>query len=165
MSADESVAALRALHRLNLVDHTPDAPHRAVRIHSLIQRSVRETLSSQQQDSLARVAADALIAAWLAVERDVALDRALRDNAQVLQHLAGTALFRPDADEVLFRTGSSLGASGQMAASLTHSWSRPSRHLRRPRQPRADDRHVGGCGRRRERLRRVAARRGTGSGS
>ncbi|MGQ4487422.1 hypothetical protein ACN6LM_004473 [Streptomyces sp. SAS_281] len=63
-SAENAVLALRALHRLGLVDRTPATPHQAVRVHQLIQRATRDTLTSDQHDRLA------LTSAWPAVERD-----------------------------------------------------------------------------------------------
>ncbi len=69
VSAEDAVLALRALHRLSLIEHTPDAPHQTVRVHRLTQRSVRETLERQEQDRIARTAADALSAAWPTADR------------------------------------------------------------------------------------------------
>ncbi|WP_338898406.1 NB-ARC domain-containing protein [Streptomyces sp. TG1A-60] len=43
VSLRDTVHALRALHRLSLIDHTPDTPHHAVRVHQLIQRATRDT--------------------------------------------------------------------------------------------------------------------------
>ncbi|MEU9153614.1 hypothetical protein AB0D59_24410 [Streptomyces sp. NPDC048417] len=63
VSAEDAVLALRALHRLSLIDLTPDVPHRAVRVHQLIQRATRDTLTPDQCDRLALTAADALSAA------------------------------------------------------------------------------------------------------
>ncbi|MFF2074658.1 NB-ARC domain-containing protein [Kitasatospora sp. NPDC058162] len=71
-SATEAEArrALSALRRLSLVEHSPDRPATAVRVHQLVQRAVRDTLANEQRDRLARTAADALLAAWPDVERD-----------------------------------------------------------------------------------------------
>ncbi|MGZ2362017.1 hypothetical protein LRE75_36065 [Streptomyces sp. 372A] len=69
-SAENAVLALRALHRLSLVDRTPATPHQAVRVHQLIQCATRDTLTSDQHDRLALTSADTLTAAWPTVERD-----------------------------------------------------------------------------------------------
>lgn len=46
-TTEEANGALRALHRLSLIDHTPHTPHRAVRVHQLIQRTTRDPLRSR----------------------------------------------------------------------------------------------------------------------
>ncbi|MCX4411492.1 tetratricopeptide repeat protein [Streptomyces sp. NBC_01764] len=114
----DAVGALRALHRLHLIDHTPDSLHKTVRIHQLVQRAASDTLAPHQRDQTARTAADALLAAWPAIERDTALAQALRANTTALTAYAEDALHRPDAHEVLYSTGKSLGGSGQVAAAV-----------------------------------------------
>ncbi|WP_063766788.1 tetratricopeptide repeat-containing protein [Streptomyces sp. NRRL S-1896] len=116
----DAVRALRTLHRLSLIDHTPDTPHRAVRIHQLIQRATIDTLTPDRHVQLARTAANALIAAWPEIERDTVLAQALRANTTVLTTRAEQALYRPDAHAVLFRTGRSLGEAGQVTAARDH---------------------------------------------
>ncbi|UWE12241.1 tetratricopeptide repeat protein [Actinacidiphila bryophytorum] len=120
---DEQVyQALRVLHRLSLIDHTPDTPARAVRVHALIQRTTRDTLTSDQHTTCTRTAADALFQAWPYIERDTDLAQALRANTTVLTgHAEPTGcLHQPDAHDVLFRTGRSLGDVGQSAAAGDH---------------------------------------------
>ncbi|MFB7176855.1 tetratricopeptide repeat protein [Streptomyces sp. NPDC056257] len=119
-TAPDADLALRALYRLSLIDHTPDTPHQAVRVHQLIQRATRDTLTPEQHDRLARTAADALTTAWPDIERDTALAQALRANAEVLSHHAEDALYRPDAHAVLYRAGHSLGEAGQVTAARDH---------------------------------------------
>jgi hypothetical protein len=120
---DEQVyQALRVLHRLSLIDHTPDNPARAVRVHALIQRTTRDTLTPDQHTTCTRTAADALYQAWPDIERDTDLAQALRANTTVLTghaELTG-CLHQPDAHDVLFRTGRSLGHAGQSAAARDH---------------------------------------------
>lgn len=112
----QAVGALQALRRLSLIDHTPATPHQAVRVHQLIQRAVRDALAAEQRSSLARAAAEALLSAWPDIERETDLAQALRANTDALARHAEEALWRPDAHPVLFRTGDSLGGSGQVAA-------------------------------------------------
>ncbi|SCK61865.1 Tetratricopeptide repeat-containing protein [Streptomyces sp. AmelKG-E11A] len=122
VSARDAVHALRALHRLSLLDHTPETPHQAVRVHQLIQRATRDTLTAERFDRIARTAGDALIAAWPAVERDTALAQNLRANAIALASCAEDALHRPDVHPVQFRTGDSYGSTGQLALARDHYW-------------------------------------------
>ncbi|MCX5278328.1 tetratricopeptide repeat protein [Streptomyces virginiae] len=120
VSEEEAAGALRALHRLSLIDHTPDEPHQAVRAHQLIQRAIRDSLIPEDRDHVARTAADALIAAWPEVERDTDLARALRANATALLARAEDALYQPDAHGLLHRLGQSLGEAGQSSAAIKH---------------------------------------------
>ncbi|MFF2813192.1 tetratricopeptide repeat protein, partial [Streptomyces sp. NPDC058000] len=119
-TAEDATGALRTLHRLSLIDHTPDDPYSTVRVHQLIQRATRDDLTPAQHDQFARTAADALTAAWPKIERDTELAQALRANTDVLIRHAEDALYVPEAHGVLYRTGKSIGASGQVAAALEH---------------------------------------------
>ncbi|MFD8382922.1 FxSxx-COOH system tetratricopeptide repeat protein [Streptomyces sp. NPDC059679] len=120
-TAQEAERAVRALHRLSLVDHTPRHAHQAVRVHQLVQRATRDTLTRDTRDHLVHTAADAVIVVWPAMERDTALAQALRANAAALTHCAEEALYQADrAHPVLYRVGRSLGNSGQVAAAVDH---------------------------------------------
>ncbi|MFE9561755.1 tetratricopeptide repeat protein [Streptomyces sp. NPDC006487] len=121
-SPRDALLALRALHRLSLIDHTPETPHHAVRVHQLIQRAVRERLLAEQYGELARTAADALLDPWPDNPLDLDLDlaQALRANAASLAGHAQEALWGSGAHPVLLRTGRSLGESGHFSAALDH---------------------------------------------
>ncbi|MFE9574063.1 tetratricopeptide repeat protein [Streptomyces sp. NPDC006692] len=116
----EVTAGLRVLHRLSLIDHTPDVSHREVRIHALIQRAVRDTLTTEQYHNAARTAADALMAAWPDVERDTVLAQTLRAGATVLATHAEATLHQPRAHDILNRIGRSFGEFGQVTAAVTY---------------------------------------------
>ncbi|WP_245171161.1 tetratricopeptide repeat protein [Streptomyces decoyicus] len=121
VSPRDAVHALRALHRLSLIDHTPDIPHQAVRVHQLIQRATRDTLTPHQHDQLARTAADALMAAWPDIERDTSLVQTLRANTTALTGHAEDALYQSDSVHgVLIYAGYSLGHTGQVAVAIEH---------------------------------------------
>lgn len=115
----EAVRALRALHVMSLIEHTPSEPHVDVRVHQLIQRAIRDTLEPDERAGLARTAADALIAAWPENELDTALAQTLRANSESLADHAYAALVVPTVHPLLLRTGRSLGESGQVAAAVT----------------------------------------------
>ena len=129
---DDVSEALWNLHQFSLVEHGPDTPNRAVRIHQLIQRAVHERLSSEYRHHTSRSAADALTAAWPDVESDPDLAAALRANTAVLTRSAENALYRPVAHPVLDRTGTSLGKVGQVTAArdyYQHLTEQASTHL------------------------------------
>ncbi|WP_380285950.1 FxSxx-COOH system tetratricopeptide repeat protein [Kitasatospora purpeofusca] len=116
VTSEHAVLALRALHRLSLIDHDPATPHQAVRIHQLVQRAVRDAPAPVCSDCLAHTAADALLDAWPDIESDTGLVQALRANTEVLTGHAEDALFWPQVHKVLGRAGDSLGDAGQVAA-------------------------------------------------
>ncbi|KOG26347.1 ATP-binding protein, partial [Streptomyces viridochromogenes] len=121
VSHRDAVRALRVLHQLSLIDHTPDDPHQAVRVHQLIQRATRDALAPDHHDAVARTAADALTAAWPAIERDTTFAQALRANTNALLGTAEGALYQASgAHPVLFHSGRSLGLSGQVLAAIDH---------------------------------------------
>ncbi|MEU7583546.1 tetratricopeptide repeat protein [Streptomyces sp. NPDC041068] len=112
VSVEDATGALRCLDRLSLLDHMTDGPHQRVRVHGLIQRTTRDTLSSSVQDTLVVTCAEALISVWPMAEGDPALAQTLRANAEALISHAGTALWRSGCHPVLLRTGESLGLTG-----------------------------------------------------
>ncbi|MEV7130504.1 NB-ARC domain-containing protein [Streptomyces sp. NPDC093260] len=121
VTSRDAVRALRTLHRFSLIDHNTASHHQAVRVHQIIQRAVRDALTQQQRDRLALTAADALTSVWPDIERDTALAQTLRANTDALARHSEDALYQSeDARPVLFRTGQSLGESGQVAAALHH---------------------------------------------
>ncbi|KAB1980780.1 tetratricopeptide repeat protein [Streptomyces triticiradicis] len=115
-TAEEALGALRALHRLNLIDHTPGASPQGVRVHQLIQRTVRDALAPAEYERLVRTAADALTAVWPDIERDTGLAQTLRANTTALMLHGQDALYRPHLHPVLHRIGRSLGKTGQVSA-------------------------------------------------
>ncbi|MGK5693456.1 NB-ARC domain-containing protein [Streptomyces sp. URMC 128] len=118
---EEALSVLRSLHRLSLIDHTPTTAHRAVRVHQLIQRTVRDTLDPHQHAFCADVAGYALVSAWAGDEPDEsALTEALRANTEALMQHAEDALYQSRAHPVLFHMGDSLGETGQYRAASNH---------------------------------------------
>ncbi|WP_187645567.1 tetratricopeptide repeat protein [Streptomyces sp. TRM49041] len=120
LPADQVTGALRVLNRLSLLEHIPDTPHHAIRVHQLVQRSVRDGLSEERRHQVARTAADALAAAWPEIQRDTVLAGALRTNADALLRHSPEALWEPGAHALLFRLGTSLGESGYVTAATQY---------------------------------------------
>ncbi|MEU9088387.1 FxSxx-COOH system tetratricopeptide repeat protein [Streptomyces sp. NPDC048357] len=120
---EQAKSVMENLQRFSLIEYTRSAPSpgiHSVRVHQLIQRATRETLSPSQRSRIARTAADALSAIWPEIERDTDLAQTLRANTAILTRNATDALYRPDAHKVLFRAGDSLGESGQVSAAARH---------------------------------------------
>jgi len=120
VDAGDAADALRCLSRLSLAELDPAAPHRAVRVHNLIQRAAHESLAEGRRGPLARAAADALLAAWPDLERDTVLAQAMRSSAATLARRAPGALWEPAAHPVIFRAGCSLGEAGLVADAVAH---------------------------------------------
>ncbi len=137
VSVDEAEGALRALHRLSLIEDTSDGLNPTVRIHQLIQRATRDTLTPDHHDRYARTAADALLAAWPDIPSDTNLAQTLRANTTVLTSHAEDALYRPNAHPALYRTGGSLGETGQATAARDyyHHLTEAARHHLSPDHP------------------------------
>ncbi|CAG7654463.1 hypothetical protein [Actinacidiphila bryophytorum] len=72
------------------------------------------------QDALARITADALLAAWPEGESDTDLAQALRSNTEALTRVAESALYQSGAHAVLLRTARSLGEAGQIAEAVAY---------------------------------------------
>lgn len=120
VTKEEATDALRALHRLSLIDHSPGEAHQAVRVHQIVQRTVLDALRPDHRDLIARFAAHALTAVWPDIERDGGLASALRANTTALIARAEGSLYRPDAHVVLYRLGESIGDAGHMATAIQH---------------------------------------------
>ena len=108
---------LRVLHRFNLV--TTDAD--AVRMHGLVQRTVRDQLSVAQAGAIAVAAADALLEVWPEVERDRTFCQILRSNVDSLYLHSHNTLLTSNAHKVLFRNINSRGAWGDFAGATKAS--------------------------------------------
>ncbi|MGW9123154.1 tetratricopeptide repeat protein, partial [Streptomyces sp. NPDC055663] len=121
VTGDEAAAALRLLDRYGLITYDSTDNLRAVRIHALTARAVRETIPQDQQPATAVTAADALVEIWPDpdhTQRELA--STLRTNTDSLTTHAEGALFQPDTHPVLYRTGQSLGEAGQAIAARDH---------------------------------------------
>jgi hypothetical protein len=123
VNSDDIKAALRLLDRYALL--TYDAitdQHRAVRVHALTARAVRETVPDDQQSALAMAAAEALLELWPEIDQPHPdLAAALRANTDALADHTGDLLWHPDGHPVLYRAGNSLLDAG-LAASATVYW-------------------------------------------
>ncbi|MEU0166770.1 tetratricopeptide repeat protein [Streptomyces iakyrus] len=110
---------LRALHRLNLLDH--DANSGTVRVHQLIQRAVRENEDTRSHlRELVSASADALMEVWPDPERDRVFALLLRANADVLISGSEGYLWLDGAHPVLFRVGRSRGESGEVQGAVEY---------------------------------------------
>ncbi|MEU7788002.1 tetratricopeptide repeat protein [Amycolatopsis sp. NPDC049159] len=118
--ADDVRDALHVLHRLNLILLDATQPHRAVRIHQLVQRATREhELSRAHREVLALVCADALVEVWPEIERSPEYAQMLRANTDIVRDIADGGLWRPRLHGVLLRAARSLGQAGLVEAAVS----------------------------------------------
>jgi tetratricopeptide (TPR) repeat protein len=120
---DDTHDALRALHRLSLITAAPaDTNAGMVRVHSLLQRVVREDIPAGNEHDLAVAAANAIDELWPDHEPDAATAQPLRANSAILHHHTGPHLWTTVGGRhpILFRTGTSLGETGLRAAALEY---------------------------------------------
>ncbi|MCK2243721.1 MULTISPECIES: FxSxx-COOH system tetratricopeptide repeat protein [unclassified Crossiella] len=118
VSADDALDALSCLHRLNLITHDRKATHRSVRMHALIQRTTRETLTPAALTATALTAADALLQQWPDPGEDAELAVVLRGSVTALN--ANANLWVDRCHPVLLAFADSLGLAGQPQAAVLH---------------------------------------------
>jgi hypothetical protein len=115
VSGEDAVDGLGCLQRLSLITLDPHSSARAVRVHALVQRATRDSLTADRLVVIVRAAADALVWVWPDIERDRMVGQVLRANADAVAEVGGQHVWEPDAHPVLFRAGRSLGERGGAA--------------------------------------------------
>lgn len=124
VTAMEVHSTLRVLHRYALITCETRAEPRAVGIHALTARAVRESIPDSELPTLAAAIADALIEIWPDKDGECTdLAAVLRTNTDALTDHAWDCLWRPEPHEVLYRTGQSLIDGGLPASAVGH-WER-----------------------------------------
>ncbi|MFE5653937.1 tetratricopeptide repeat protein, partial [Streptomyces cyaneofuscatus] len=120
-SSQDTQAVLRLLDRYALITYDQRAEPRAVRMHALTGRAVRESLTADEFARAAEAAADALLEVWPEVDQvRPELAAVLRANTDVLADHAPDILWDPDGHPVLFRAGTSLRGTGLAAPAVTY---------------------------------------------
>ncbi|SED32481.1 Tetratricopeptide repeat-containing protein [Streptomyces sp. KS_5] len=119
---DQAHTALRFLHRYALLTCDTRSEPRAVRIHALTARAVRESTAVLDLPRLATTAADALLHTWPELDHThPELAAVLRANTDALAAHSLDHLWHPEGHPLLFRAGSSLLNAG-LIASATAYW-------------------------------------------
>ncbi|WP_431873444.1 tetratricopeptide repeat protein [Amycolatopsis sacchari] len=118
VTGDDVLDGLECLRRFSLITLHPEQPHHAVRVHALVQRAVRDPLTTGHLAELARTAADALVLVWPEIETNQELAQALRSNVTTLQSIAEEHLWRAGGHPVLFRLARSLGDAGLLDSAV-----------------------------------------------
>ncbi|MFD7880165.1 tetratricopeptide repeat protein, partial [Streptomyces sp. NPDC059766] len=121
VTANQAHSVLRLLHRYGLLTCDLRAEPRAVRMHVLTARAVREDSPSADSPELAITAADAILEIWPDTE-DAFPDLAatLRANTGTLANNTGDGLWRPSGHPVLYRAGRSFLNQGLSGPATTY---------------------------------------------
>ncbi|MFF7655760.1 tetratricopeptide repeat protein [Streptomyces sp. NPDC007983] len=121
-TAEQAHAALRILHRYALLTCDTRGEPRAVRIHALTARAVRESTPPEVLPGVAAVAAGSLLEAWPDPDQlHPDLAAAMRANTEALADHSGGHLWHPEGHAVLYTAGYSLANAG-LTASATAYW-------------------------------------------
>ena len=121
VTAEDARAVLRLLNRYGLVSHDQGSRVRAIRIHALTARVVRENTPAAEVSDIVKAAADALLADWPESDHtSPGLSAGLRANATVLARHGGDLLWQANGHPVLYRAGNSLLAAGLHFAAVDH---------------------------------------------
>ena len=112
ITVEDGIDALSCLDRLSLVILDRKSPCRAVRVHALVQRVVREQLDPGDMQAVGRAAADALQEIWPEHDAEPLLSQALRDSISTLRRYGAQTLWSPEMHPVLFRCGDSISNVG-----------------------------------------------------
>ena len=115
--------ALQNLARLGLVTIDPASAERTVRVHPLVQATVRGLLPTAVLRRAAQTAAEALFQTWPTRDAQPMLAQALRDNTASLHRCTGDLLLAPESPPVLLRAGQSL-ASADLSEQAIGYWQR-----------------------------------------
>ncbi|MER5465557.1 tetratricopeptide repeat protein [Streptomyces sp. NPDC002668] len=130
VGSDQTRAILRLLHRYGLVTHESQAGPRAVRMHVLTARAVRENTPDTELPVIAQSAASALRALWPARDdTDPSLSAALRTNTDALAAHSQDYLWAC-GHTVLYRAGESLLNARLYVTAIPH-WERLSAEYER----------------------------------
>ncbi|MFF4548488.1 tetratricopeptide repeat protein [Streptomyces sp. NPDC001406] len=118
-SPDDVWEACLALHSYGLLHIDSAGGPRAVGVHAVTARAVRESAEPRDLAQAADAAADALAEIWPAhTYLDADLVAVLRANVDALSRLAGDHLWTSDRYRLLYRAGDSLFDAGLQAAAI-----------------------------------------------
>jgi tetratricopeptide (TPR) repeat protein len=113
--------ALYNLARAGLVSIDATSAARTVRVHALVQATVRQNLTAAECDEAVGAAAEALLQTWPRPCTSASFEQAMRDSTARLHEVAGKLLWMPECHPLLLRAGRSL-ETGHLAGPATSYW-------------------------------------------
>ncbi|SMD22643.1 tetratricopeptide repeat protein [Kibdelosporangium aridum] len=117
ITAEDATSGLECLQRFSLLTLDLDEPQRAVRVHALVQRAVRECLAGQRLDTTILTVADALFEVWPEIQT---VQAALRANANALWKCTGPRIWQLGVHPILIRAARSLVDAGLLSQAVTY---------------------------------------------
>jgi tetratricopeptide (TPR) repeat protein len=114
-------AAVYNLARAGLVSVDATSAARTVRIHALVQATVRQNLTAAETEDAARAAADALLQTWPQPGVPASFEQAMRDSTARLHEVTGRLLWAPECHPLLVQAGRSLD-TGRLTRPAISYW-------------------------------------------
>jgi tetratricopeptide (TPR) repeat protein len=114
-------SCLQNLARTGLVTIDPASTAYTVRMHHLVQATIRQVLPPEVLEQTAQAAADALVQAWPPADDSPLLAQALRACVASLHQAAAEILWDPEGHPALLRAGQSLD-SGRLTSAAISYW-------------------------------------------
>jgi tetratricopeptide (TPR) repeat protein len=114
-------AAVYNLARAGLATVDATSAARTIRVHALVQATVRQNLSAEESADAARAAAEALLQTWPRPGVPASFEQAMRDSTARLYEAAGRLLWTPECHPLLLRAGRSL-ETGRLRRPATSYW-------------------------------------------
>ena len=105
-------AAVYNLARAGLLSVDVTSAARTVRVHALVQATVRQNLSEEEYADAARAAAEALLQTWPRPDVPASFEQSMRDSTAALHEAAGRLLWAPERHPLLVQAGRSLETGG-----------------------------------------------------
>jgi tetratricopeptide (TPR) repeat protein len=121
VDATQARTALYNLARAGLASIDATSAARTVRVHALVQATVRQNLTAAEAEDAARGAADALLQTWPRPGVLASFEQAMRDCTARLHELSGSLLWTPECHPLLLRAGRSL-ETGRLAGPASTYW-------------------------------------------
>src|SRR5499427_491519 len=114
-------AAAYNLARAGLISVDTTSAARTVRVHALVQATVRQNLSAEEYADAAHAAAEALLQTWPQPDVPASFEQAMRDSTARLHEAAGRLLWTPECHPLLVRAGQSL-ETGRLSGPAVAYW-------------------------------------------
>ena len=118
---EQARAAVYNLARAGLATVDATSAARTIRIHALVQATVRQNLTAAETEDAARAAADALLQTWPRPGVPASFEQAMRDSTARLREVTGLLLWAPECHPLLARAGRSL-ETGRLARPAISYW-------------------------------------------
>jgi tetratricopeptide (TPR) repeat protein len=109
-----------SLSRSGLVTIDPESASRTIRMHGLVQATIRQVIPPAALKQVSAAAASALLQAWAPDDPEPLLAQAMRECTASLHRAAAELLWATEAHSVLLRAGRSLDSAGLTGMAISY---------------------------------------------